>query len=197
MTTISNANDLPAARPATEPRTEAGRRLVEDEPRVVTGEHSMLNRVLAIEAEAAQGAAPRAEGLDEMHVPTCAACGHPPRPSLVTVENALDEAWLGSHDARSIARPPDLAEHLHEALLDYIAIEESEAMDDAVALMLRALQTIKRDEGKVCDQYESCMHLACSSSYSAWAIADSTLRARAVARLSRPSDERVPESEPK
>ncbi len=36
-----------------EPRTAAGRALVEDEPRLVTGEHSMLARVLAIEAEAA------------------------------------------------------------------------------------------------------------------------------------------------
>jgi hypothetical protein len=37
----------------TKPRTAAGRELVEDEPRLVTGEHSMLARVLAIEAEAA------------------------------------------------------------------------------------------------------------------------------------------------
>jgi hypothetical protein len=37
-----------------EPRTAAGRELVEDEPRLVTGEHSMLARVLAIEAEASR-----------------------------------------------------------------------------------------------------------------------------------------------
>lgn len=36
----------------TEPTTEAGRALVADEPRLVTGEHSMLTRVLAIESEA-------------------------------------------------------------------------------------------------------------------------------------------------
>jgi len=36
----------------TEPTTEAGRRLVADEPRVVIGPHDMRERVLAIEAEA-------------------------------------------------------------------------------------------------------------------------------------------------
>lgn len=41
------------------PSTEAGRRLVEDEPRVVTGEHDMRTRVLAIEEQA------RAEGRQE------------------------------------------------------------------------------------------------------------------------------------
>jgi hypothetical protein len=39
-----------------------------------------------------------------------------------------------------------------------------------------ALEQIKREEGKVCDQYEICEHRACQSSYAAWAIADATLR---------------------
>jgi hypothetical protein len=47
----------------TDPTTAAGRALVEDEPRVVTGEHSMLTRVLAIEAEAA---APYREALERL-----------------------------------------------------------------------------------------------------------------------------------
>ena len=58
-----------------------------------------------------------------------------------------------------------------------IASEQPAPLDVAV----RALETIKRDEGKVCEQYETCTHLACSSSYSAWAIADATLRH--IARL--------------
>ena len=47
-----------------------------------------------------------------------------PAPLLdrTTVQNALDEAWLESHDARDIPRPPDLGEHLYEALTDYVAI---------------------------------------------------------------------------
>lgn len=86
---------------------------------------------LSPEAAAEHGIKPHVVCPDStVHERTiCAACGQPPRPSLVTVENALDEAWLESHDARSIARPPDLAEHLHEALLDYIAIEASEGSE--------------------------------------------------------------------
>ena len=44
-------------------------------------------------------------------------------------------------------------------------------LDVAVA----ALQQIKDEEGKVCDQYEICEHRACQSSYGAWAIADAAL----------------------
>ena len=45
----------------TEPTTAAGRELVEEEPRLIHGEHSMLRRVLAIEAEAAERAAPKVD----------------------------------------------------------------------------------------------------------------------------------------
>lgn len=37
------------------------------------------------------------------------------------------------------------------------------------------MKEIKRDEGKVCDEFEICEHRACQSSYSAWAIADIAL----------------------
>ena len=39
-----------------------------------------------------------------------------------------------------------------------------------------ALEEIKRDQGRVCENYELCRHTSCSSSYSAWAIADKALR---------------------
>lgn len=39
-----------------------------------------------------------------------------------------------------------------------------------------ALEEIRR-EGKVCDQYETCEHRSCRSSYTAWAIADEALGA--------------------
>ena len=38
-----------------------------------------------------------------------------------------------------------------------------------------ALQKIKRDEGRVCDDFELCKHQSCASSYGAWAIADKCL----------------------
>jgi hypothetical protein len=38
-----------------------------------------------------------------------------------------------------------------------------------------ALERIKKDEGKVCDNFMECNHRACNSSYSAWAIADEAL----------------------
>ena len=39
-----------------------------------------------------------------------------------------------------------------------------------------ALEEIKRDQGRVCENYELCRHISCSSSYSAWAIADKALQ---------------------
>ena len=62
-----------------------------------------------------------------------------------------------------------------------------QALDVAVTALLQ----IKREEGKVCDQYEICEHRSCQSSYGAWAIAD-----RALARLSRlPSIEGLTDEE--
>jgi hypothetical protein len=39
-----------------------------------------------------------------------------------------------------------------------------------------ALTRIRDDEGRVCAEYEVCTHLACQSSYNAYAIADAALR---------------------
>jgi hypothetical protein len=42
---------------------------------------------------------------------------------------------------------------------------------------MAALKEIKEQEGRVCEDFELCTHSSCRSSYSAWAIADSALRA--------------------
>jgi len=39
-----------------------------------------------------------------------------------------------------------------------------------------ALKRIRDEEGKVCDHYDSCIHVACSSSYKAYVIADMALK---------------------
>lgn len=46
------------------------------------------------------------------------------------VQNALDEAWLESGDARGQSRPPDLARHLYDALRDYASLDGSEVGAD-------------------------------------------------------------------
>lgn len=38
-----------------------------------------------------------------------------------------------------------------------------------------AVLEIRAREGMVCDKYESCEHVACRSSYAAWAAADAAL----------------------
>jgi len=38
-----------------------------------------------------------------------------------------------------------------------------------------ALEEIRRDQGKVCAEFELCTHPACQSSYASWAIADAAL----------------------
>lgn len=40
----------------------------------------------------------------------------------------------------------------------------------------KALEEIKNEQGKVCMDFELCTHEACTSSYTAWAIADKALR---------------------
>jgi len=35
-----------------------------------------------------------------------------------------------------------------------------------------ALEEIKEKEGRVCEEFELCRHVACASSYAAWQIAD-------------------------
>jgi len=47
--------------------------------------------------------------------------------------------------------------------------------DSITNYLFRALMMIHRDAGKVCADYEICDHVACDSSYAAWAISDSAL----------------------
>jgi hypothetical protein len=42
---------------------------------------------------------------------------------------------------------------------------------------LIALKDIKQNEGRVCENYDTCTHTACESSYGAWVAADRALRA--------------------
>jgi hypothetical protein len=44
-----------------------------------------------------------------------------------------------------------------------------------IAALEEALQEIKTTQGKVCDNFELCTHVACRSSYASWAIADAAL----------------------
>lgn len=64
---------------------------------------------------------------------------------------------------------------------DYEAIAtelRSEDYDRLVAendALRAALTQIRDSEGKVCEEYETCEHASCRSSYAAWAIADAAL----------------------
>ncbi len=44
-----------------------------------------------------------------------------------------------------------------------------------LAIALEALEEIRTTQGKTCAIYEICEHVACDSSYAAWAIADKAL----------------------
>lgn len=52
---------------------------------------------------------------------------------------------------------------------------ENERLTTALATATAALAEIKEKEGRVCEDYGFCQHVACSSSYGAWAIADKAL----------------------
>ena len=51
-------------------------------------------------------------------------------------------------------------------------LHKAQAQYDA---MKKALKDIRDNEGKVCETYEICEHVACQSSYNAWAIVDKVL----------------------
>ncbi len=42
--------------------------------------------------------------------------------------------------------------------------------------LLEALEQIRIHQGKVCEEYDLCSHIACKSSYSAWVIADKAIQ---------------------
>jgi hypothetical protein len=46
----------------------------------------------------------------------------------------------------------------------------------AEQIAVAALREIREKYGKVCEEYLTCKHVACESSYGAWAIADEALR---------------------
>jgi len=48
-------------------------------------------------------------------------------------------------------------------------------LQERIAFLEAALQRIKDEEGKVCDNFELCDHRACQSSCSAWFIAEAAL----------------------
>lgn len=62
-------------------------------------------------------------------------------------------------------------------------IAELEIERDAT---VNALEKIKRKEGRVCKDFETCTHESCNSSYGAWAIADEALRC--IAELKEPRE---------
>ena len=46
---------------------------------------------------------------------------------------------------------------------------------EKLTIALKALVLIRDAYGHVCAHYETCTHVACKDSYSAWAVADATL----------------------
>jgi hypothetical protein len=56
------------------------------------------------------------------------------------------------------------------------ATEPATAPLSAEEIAISALREIREKYGKVCEEYLTCKHPACESSYGAWAIADEALR---------------------
>ena len=54
-------------------------------------------------------------------------------------------------------------------------METVNVVSDDLKIAIEALKKIKKEEGRVCCNFELCTHSACSSSYGAWAIADEAL----------------------
>ena len=47
--------------------------------------------------------------------------------------------------------------------------------EQTIATLTNSLQEIVRDQGRVCEEFETCKHEACRSSYTSWQIAKSAL----------------------
>jgi hypothetical protein len=88
-------------------------------------------------------------------------------PLLEALERA--RGALAEESAELTAEWRDRVARAEDALVGMAATERE------VAKYREALERIKREEGKVCQNFELCSHPACNSSYSAWAIADEAL----------------------
>src|SRR5258706_9061102 len=73
----------------------------------------------------------------------------------------------GGQPGRSLGRmdTPELAAEV------VAAVNEVDRLRDA-------LVEIRKTEGRICGEYDTCSHPACASSYAAWAIADRALGPR-------------------
>lgn len=54
------------------------------------------------------------------------------------------------------------------------AMAALDAIRRELAALRAALEEIRNEQGRVCENYELCEHTACASSYASWAIADKT-----------------------
>ena len=61
-------------------------------------------------------------------------------------------------------------------------LAESNAHEIRAERAEKSLREIRENYGKVCDEYETCTHVACAASYSAWATADEYFHALAASR---------------
>jgi hypothetical protein len=82
------------------------------------------------------------------------------------------QRMLGS---RIFAEAAAALRELREAVVELAA--ERDTLQARLTAAERALREIKDTCGKVCEDFELCTHVACNSSYGAWAIADEALSA--------------------
>ncbi len=93
---------------------------------------------------------------------------------LLTHLMNYDEAIEAEADDRTVGR---LRDDVLDAVRALAAETRAEASAREVERLREALLEIRNDEGRVCDVYELCDHVACASSYAAWVIADMALSA--------------------
>ena len=97
---------------------------------------------------------------------------------------AVAERLIRSHEAYVAERgnpriTPNLSTDAYTVARAYLAdLADAERQ---IGELRTALETIRRNYGKVCENYELCRHVACDSSVGAWMEADAALARGAVA----------------
>jgi hypothetical protein len=114
----------------------------------------------------------RADAIDALYADRLASLEAERQAAMDTVHasGVLYGACLARAEAAEAERDAAVAS------LNVLMRDPTEARAERYA---EALREIWNTEGHVCDEFETCAHVGCRSSYAAWQIADKTIRALA------------------
>jgi hypothetical protein len=131
---------------------------------VTTNDLASKNDGSEVDLEVLRRMAQAVEARDHLKSPDLVALAR----QAATIIAALERAGAAYQRGREDQVAADV--HTWQA-----AEQEMEALRQRTERAEAALREIREAQGRVCAEYDTCQHIACQSSYAAWAIADAAL----------------------